>query len=78
MDTLILFRLWGDMIDGIVCLFGIKQLRVVTLSILIPVVFYGFFTNAAGQEAPTSVSRGRNARFSGVFSLCNIALRQNI
>jgi len=43
-DTLILVELWGYMIDGIVCLFGIKQLRVVTLSILIPVVFYGFFT----------------------------------
>jgi len=36
------------------------------------------FTNAAGQDAPTSISRGRNARFSGVFSLYNIILRQNI
>ena len=25
------------------------------------------FTNAAGQEAPTSISRGRNARISGVI-----------
>ena len=25
------------------------------------------FTNAVGQEAPTSISRGRNARFCGVF-----------
>lgn len=42
------------------------------------IITYKYFTNAAGQEAPTSVSRGRNARFSGVFSLCTIALRQNI
>lgn len=27
----------------------------------------GYFTNAAGQEASTSVSCGRNARFSDVF-----------
>ncbi len=25
------------------------------------------FTNAAGQDTPTSISRGRNARLSGVF-----------
>ena len=27
----------------------------------------GFFTNAAGQEATTSISRERNARISGVI-----------
>jgi hypothetical protein len=27
----------------------------------------GVFTNAAGQDAPTSISRGRNARFIGVL-----------
>ena len=29
------------------------------------------FTNAAGQEAPTSTSRGRNARYGGVFFFTN-------
>ena len=36
-----------------------------------------FFTNAVGQEAPTSVSRWRNARFCGVFPFYNIVVRQN-
>lgn len=36
------------------------------------------FTNAAGQEAPTSVSRERNALFCGVFPFYNIVVRQNI
>ena len=30
-------------------------------------IFIRVFTNAAGQEAPTSISRGRNARISGVI-----------
>ena len=56
MDTLILVRLWGAMLSWIVLLFGVKPLRVVTLSILIPAVFYGIFTiNHVGKMTMTMV-----------------------